>query len=126
MTYSVFARFTWGSRSFSFPFEHEARSFSAALLLCRECILTQIMQGADPAPVYVKGHWKSPAGQMLANEYLGRERTDLAKGDLSDFEIANGIFLANRNDLDLIIWQTAAKERIRWLSAQLAAANQKC
>jgi hypothetical protein len=28
--------------------------------------------------------------------------------------------MAGRGDLDLIVWQTAAKERIRWLSAQLA------
>jgi hypothetical protein len=31
--------------------------------------------------------------------------------------------MADRPDLALIAYQTAAKERIRWLSAQLALAN---
>ena len=41
---------------------------------------------------------------------------------MTDFELANAVFMADRSDLDLIIYQTAAKERIRWLSLRLAAA----
>ncbi len=37
-----------------------------------------------------------------------------------DFQLANAQYLVGRYDLDLIAFQTAAKERIRWLSAQLA------
>ena len=47
------------------------------------------------------------------------ERADLAKGKLTDDELANRVFAANRGDLDLIVWQDAAKDRIRWLSRSL-------
>jgi hypothetical protein len=50
------------------------------------------------------------------------ERAALAKGELTDDELANGIFMADRYSLDLIVWQTAAKDRIRWLSRALTAA----
>jgi hypothetical protein len=42
---------------------------------------------------------------------------------MTDFALANRVFMADRNDLDLIVWQTAAKERIRWLSIELAKAQ---
>ena len=42
---------------------------------------------------------------------------------MTDFQLANAIFLAGRDDLDLVSLQTAAKERIRWLSLRLAAAE---
>ena len=51
------------------------------------------------------------------------ERAKLAKGHLTDDELANGIFMASRNDLDLISWQQAAKDRIRWLSRALDQAE---
>jgi hypothetical protein len=50
------------------------------------------------------------------------ERAALTKGELTDDELANGIFMADRYSLDLIVWQTAAKDRIRWLSRALTAA----
>lgn len=59
----------------------------------------------------------------MAGRSLNEARTRLCKGDVSDFALANAVFLASRNDLDLIVWQTAAKERIRWLSAHLAVAD---
>lgn len=43
-------------------------------------------------------------------------------GDMTDFALANAVFMASRDDLSLIHYQTAAKERIRWLSIRLAAA----
>ncbi|MES2845625.1 MAG: hypothetical protein V4747_11400 [Pseudomonadota bacterium] len=47
-------------------------------------------------------------------------RSALPKGHLTDDELANGIFMVSRYDLSLIGFQDAAKERIRWLSRQLA------
>lgn len=69
--------------------------------------------------------FSSLEGIEKANEYVQMPREHIAMGTrLSDFELANAIFLANRNDLSLIGLQTAAKERIRWLSAQLALRDQ--
>ena len=59
----------------------------------------------------------------MAARCLSEDRGQLTKGHLSDFALANAQFLANRDDLDLIVYQTAAKERIRWLSARLAQAE---
>lgn len=71
----------------------------------------------------VPGHWISREGAIIAYETSRIPRANLAKGELSDLEVANCLFLASRNDLDLIVWQHAAKDRIRWLSAQLAIAQ---
>lgn len=68
------------------------------------------------------GHWITDDGAEMAREYLSKSRSDLAMHWLSDFELANAQYLVDRNHLDRISFQTAAKERIRWLSAQLAAA----
>lgn len=72
-------------------------------------------------PVEMSGHWDTDEGHEMATEYLGRSREELCHGELSDFALANRQYMASRDDLDLLAWQTAAKERIRWLSAQLAA-----
>jgi len=71
----------------------------------------------------VAGHWETPAGAQMAADYLAKDRADLCIGHLPDMVIANGVFMASRDNPDLIAWQTAAKERIRWLSAQLAKAK---
>lgn len=73
-------------------------------------------------PEKLVGHWDSADGAVLARAYLDRDRSTLCKSDTTDMALANAIFMAGRSDLDLMMWQTAAKERIRWLSAQLAAA----
>lgn len=52
------------------------------------------------------------------------DRSQLAKGDLSDDEVANGIVYYHR-ELDGLSWATAAQERIRWLSRHLDEANAK-
>lgn len=62
------------------------------------------------------------AWQRFSADYANRSRDDLGKGDMTDFALANAQFMCDRNSLDLIVYQTAAKERIRWLSIQLAAA----
>lgn len=71
----------------------------------------------------IPGHWATSDGAEMAARCVGEDRSQLTKGDLSDFALANAQFLASRHDLDLIVYQTAAKERIRWLSAQLARAQ---
>lgn len=72
-------------------------------------------------PETLPGHWETPAGQEMASSYLAKDRKELAHGDMTDLELANAIFMADRFDLSLIGYQEAAKQRIRWLSAQLAA-----
>lgn len=74
-------------------------------------------------PESLGGFWSTAEGREMALEYAGKTRKDLGKGDMTDFQLANGVYLASRDDLDLIIYQTAAKERIRWLSVQLAIAQ---
>jgi hypothetical protein len=74
-------------------------------------------------PSQVAGQWDTPDGHEIASEYLGRDRSDLAMGEMSDLLLANTVFMADRFDLGLLAYQTAAKERIRWLSAQLALAR---
>jgi len=72
-------------------------------------------RGARPA-----GHCESDAAwEEFVAQYKGQPRS-YAK--LSDFALANAVFMADRNSLDLIHYQTAAKERIRWLSIRLAEA----
>lgn len=79
-------------------------------------------------PPAMPGHWDTDSGHEIAEEYLKKERTSLFMGDLSDFHLANKQYL---EDISVgtvtfqsaIAVQTAAKERIRWLSAKLAAAT---
>lgn len=70
----------------------------------------------------VVGHWSDPDPAMI-EDYAGRSRGDLMHGGMTDFALANRQFMAGRSDLDLVAWQAAAKERIRWLSVQLAQAT---
>jgi hypothetical protein len=74
-------------------------------------------------PDALEGHWETSDGREMAQRYASQERSQLCHGDMPDMALANAIYMADRNDLDLIGWQTAAKERIRWLSAQLALAT---
>lgn len=80
----------------------------------------------DTAP----GHWDTPEGREIAVDYLAKGRASLCMGDISDFHLANKQYLedihaGNATFQSAIGMQTAAKERIRWLSAHLAAALQK-
>jgi hypothetical protein len=56
-------------------------------------------------------------------EYASKSRERLAMGGMTDFELANAQFMVDRRDTMLGAYQTAAKDRIRWLSVQLAKAN---
>ena len=71
---------------------------------------------ATPAAKWLADGQPDPHG----NKY-DCERAKLPKGALTDDELANALFMADRTDLDLIVWQTAAKERIRWLSRAFTA-----
>lgn len=65
-------------------------------------------------------HWRSKEGDEMAASVLFSERT---RPDMTDFEVANWVFLCDRNSLGLIAATTMAKERIRWLSVHLAKAQ---
>ena len=78
------------------------------------------MSSTFTAPI--PGHWSSDEGTEMANRYADMKREDLAFGQKTDLELANAVYMADRHSLDLLSLQTAAKERIRWLSAQLAIA----
>ena len=41
----------------------------------------------------------------FVRQYDGKPRS---MPDVTDFALANRVFMADRNDLDLIVWQTAA------------------
>lgn len=72
-------------------------------------------------PTRGPGHCDDDAAWAeFARQYEGRPRS---RPDITDFALANRVFMADRNDLDLVVWQTAAKERIRWLSLALARAT---
>jgi hypothetical protein len=71
-------------------------------------------------PDVLPGHWETAEGHEKAREYATMIRADLCMGGRTDLDLANAVFMAGRHDLDLIHYQTAAKERMRWLSVQLA------
>lgn len=74
-------------------------------------------------PDKLPGHWSTDNGAMMARFYATRPREELAMADMSDMELANHIYMMNKFDFSMIAAQTAAKERIRWLSARLALAE---
>jgi hypothetical protein len=77
--------------------------------------------GKTDAPT---GHCADPiAWAQFSARYGPMKREALCGGDMTDFALANHVFMADRMSLDLIGAQTAAKDRIRWLSVQLALAN---
>lgn len=71
-------------------------------------------------PDVLDGHWTTQEGREMAERYAGKKRSELCHGDHTDFALANAVFMADRNSLDLMAYQTSAKDRIRWLSAQVA------
>lgn len=77
----------------------------------------------QPLPPVLPGHWTTHEGQQMATGYLTIERRNLVSGEVPDFALANAIFMADSHSADLRALQHAAKGRIRWLSAQLAAAR---
>ena len=74
---------------------------------------------APAVPATPGARWREEGKDDPHGNCYDCERADLAKGKLTDDELANRVFAANRGDLDLIVWQDAAKDRIRWLSRSL-------
>jgi len=77
---------------------------------------------AASLPSTVAARWRANGQPDPHGTRYDCERAALSMGDMSDDELANRVFMANRTDPDLIIWQTAAKDRIRWLSRALESA----
>lgn len=90
--------------------------------------LIERVESASGLPQTAPGHWDTVEGRSIAEDYLKLDRASLFMGDKSDLALANAQYL---EDISVgtvtfqsaIGMQTAAKERIRWLSAQLAASN---
>ncbi|QKJ17512.1 hypothetical protein [Yersinia kristensenii] len=76
-------------------------------------------------------NWRQEGKTDPHNTRYECQRVDLTMGQLTDDEIANAVFLCDhRTSFDSIVYLTAAKDRIRWLSrsnealiAQLEAAQ---
>lgn len=67
--------------------------------------------------------WVATDAADMVERQRAIRREDLPMCEMSDFQFANAQFMVDRYDLELILYQTAAKERIRWLSVQLADAQ---
>lgn len=78
---------------------------------------------ADELNLIEPGHWETLDGREMARRYAAMERGQLGMADMTDFRLSNAVYMADRHDIELIAYQTAAKDRIRWLSVQLALAK---
>lgn len=79
--------------------------------------------GHTEVPETAAGHWDTAEGREMAIEYADKPKSWLIMSEVSDFALANAQYLVGRDSLELIHYQTAAKERIRWLSVRLAIAE---
>jgi hypothetical protein len=70
-------------------------------------------------PDVLPGHWETAEGLDKAREYAAKTRADLALSNRTDLGLANALYLVSGE----IVIQTAAKERMRWLSVHLALAE---
>lgn len=70
-------------------------------------------------PETLPGHWSTPDGREMAQTYSTKTRDDLCNPSQTDYELANALYMESGP----IVLQTAAKERMRWLSVQLAMAQ---
>jgi hypothetical protein len=71
-------------------------------------------------PEMLLGHWDTTHGAHLAREYARKTRDHLCNGKESDMGLAFDVAMLMRNDLNFEPILAAAKDRIRWLSVQLA------
>jgi hypothetical protein len=68
-------------------------------------------------PAELPGHWMTPDGREMTARYAGMHRMEVMAQNKTDLEVANDVFLDPS-----IMNLTVAKDRIRWLSVQLALA----
>lgn len=96
-----------------------------------DSLITRIAagQGEDAEVLRPEGHCADDAAwRDIEPQYRDRARVDLVGGDLTDFQLANEIYMADYKDMGayrMLALQTAAKDRIRWLSVQLAILRTK-
>lgn len=105
----------------------------------REAALRVQLNDATTSLETISKHQGEPVGFLHKPDPHGKrydcERANLCMGDLTDDELANGVFLHGNEPLDIdkvmskapgyhpsIAWLTAAKDRIRWLSRALEQA----
>lgn len=80
-------------------------------------------EGAAVAASTPAARWREEGKPDPHGERFNRERAALMMGDMTDDEIANEVFLYDhRMGLKSMVYLTAAKERIRWLSRRLVDA----
>lgn len=72
-------------------------------------------------PNALEGHWHTNEGCDMAQTYTDKVRSELALGHMTDTALANRVYMLDAPGKILVV--TAAKDRIRWLSVQLAIAN---
>lgn len=69
-------------------------------------------------PKTLAGHWRTEDGYEMALRYARVSRWQLMAQNMTDMEVANQVYLE-----PTIMNLSIAKERIRWLSVQLAIAR---
>lgn len=108
---------------------HEMPNYAA---ICRA-----VLALAPPAPAATpSSHWHAAGEADPHAGHYDRERAALTLGSLTDDELANGAFMNYDQRLPLadmlnpkpgqhmpIVWMTAVKDRIRWLSRALERAT---
>lgn len=89
-------------------------------------IITAYLSSLPSTPAVTEetpaARWRQEGKEDPHGNRYDCERAKLGMGHLTDDELANAVFMADRSSLDLIAYQTAAKDRIRWLSRALEAA----
>lgn len=76
-------------------------------------------------PHILPGHWQAADGHKIALRYATMTREQLCGGTSTDMLVAFEIASLCRDDLDFEAVLATARDRIRWLSVQLALANAK-
>lgn len=74
-------------------------------------------------PDVLPGHWETDEGSGMAKVYAGKQRAELFGGAQSDMSVAFAIAMVCRSDENFEAVLASARDRIRWLSVQLALAN---
>lgn len=97
----------------------QACAMEAVETAMRESMAARLNDGAGTGelPEVLPGHWTTPGGRDMALATLGDPHMARSRERISDFALANEVFLSPG-----IANLTDAKERIRWLSARLALA----
>ena len=80
-------------------------------------------ENAKDLPCPLPGHWNATDGHEMAVRYATMTRAELHGGSSTDMMVAFEIAMLCRNDLDFEAVLASARDRIRWLSVQLALAR---